>query len=257
MPRVLDAVSVCLDAGRAGHHRASARRPAAHHAGRRARRSRGALRRPASGGRVQHRRRSAAGAARAGARGASRTSARWCRSRRAKSPARRAGSRGRRPSGCPRSSPTSRRAASASACSSMPDRESIRLGGVARRRSRRALHRAVRPGVRARAGAGARARSTRYADAARAGACARPRRQRRARSRSRQPRAVPRAAAPRRGLDRPRASSRGRCSSAWTPSSREYLDGAGGRAERSASADRRPVRSCTAPEVGVMISIRP
>ena len=45
-------------------------------------------------------------------------------------------------------------------------------------------------------------------------ACARPRRQRRPRPRPRQPRAVPRAAAPRRGVDRPRARSATRCSSA-------------------------------------------
>ena len=54
----------------------------------------------------------------------------------------------------------------------------------------------------------------RYVGCRQRGARARPRRQRRPRSRSGQPAAVPHAAAPRRGVDRPRARSAGRCSSA-------------------------------------------
>ena len=69
----------------------------------------------------------------------------------------------------------------------------------------------------------ARRRSTRYAAAARLARVARPRRQRRARSRPRQPPALPRAAAPGRGVDRPRAHVHAPCSSASRPCVREYL----------------------------------
>ncbi len=85
-----------------------------------------------------------------------------------------------------------------------PDPAAVRLGGRAGRRPRRALHRAVRHGVRARF----RRRRSELRDLRRGGgarARARPGRQRRARPRPRQPAALSNPAAPRRGVDRPRA----------------------------------------------------
>ena len=115
---------------------------------------------------------------------------------------------------CAASSPACSSAASASACSSTPIRRAVRVG---RRRSA--------PTASSSTPSRSRARSSAAADAGRElpratsppptlAHDARPGRQRRPRSRPRQPGAVPDAAAPRRGVDRPRASSAARCSSA-------------------------------------------
>ena len=117
-----------------------------------------------------------------------RISARSCRSCPARSRARPAGSPGRRPSGCPDDRrAAARRAASASACSSMP-RPSRSAGP---RRSAPIASSSTPSRSRARSSAApepARASFAPYAEAARAGALARPRRQRRPRPRPRQPR---------------------------------------------------------------------
>ena len=90
IPSVVAAAEVCVRGRRAWHHGAPARgRPAHHLPGRpRPDADAGAARRP---GRVQHRRRSAAGPAGARSRGPARTSARWCPSRPARSRVRPAG----------------------------------------------------------------------------------------------------------------------------------------------------------------------
>ena len=112
-------------------------------------------RRPAS--RVQHRRRSAAGSDRSRATRCGPTSARWCPSRPAKSPARPDGGRVRQ------TRPAARRSSRDLQAARHP-RQPVRrrraradsLGRVGRRRSRRALHRAVRARLRARPRRGAR-----------------------------------------------------------------------------------------------------
>ncbi len=150
VPRVLEAVQVCVDAGAHGitvHPRADRRhitpddvRDIAH-----------ALAPRAADGRVQHRRRSAAGSAGARAARCGPTSARSCRSCRARSPARPAGPPATAAAACRRSS----RELKARGHPREPVRRSrrrrpIRLAAAVGRRSRRALHRAVRAGVRAR-----------------------------------------------------------------------------------------------------------
>ena len=163
-----------------------------------------AARGAAAGRRVQHRRRSAAGLLDLVAGGpAGPVHAGAGRARRDHQPGGMAAGAGDR-AAAGRDRGLASRAASASACSSMPTPDAIRLGGVGRRRSGRALHRAVRARLRARPRRRAARRSRTYADAARAGALARARRQRRPRSRSRQPGDLPRSAASRRSVDRPR-----------------------------------------------------
>ena len=117
----------------------------------------------AARGRVQHRRRSAARAARRWSTRCGRISARWCRSCRARSRARRAGSRARAPSGCRRSFASFKAHGIRVSLFVDAEPEPIRLGGIGRRRPRRALHRAVRAGVRAGSGRrrAGRSRSTR------------------------------------------------------------------------------------------------
>ena len=83
---------------------------------------------------------------------------------------------------------TAARAASASACSSIPSRTPIRWARDDGRRSRRAVHRAVRARVRARRRRGARRASRVYAARRALAHELRPRRQRRPRPRPRQPR---------------------------------------------------------------------
>ena len=177
---------------RAGHHRAPARRSPPHHARRRARRSRGARWRPRPTVEFNIEGDPRPGPARAGATRCGPTSARSCRSCPARSRARPAGSRGPQTDRLPDVvAAAASRAAFASACSSIPTPEPIDWAASSRRRSRRALHRAVRAGVRARAAEARRVvRGVRRRGAARA--LARAGRQRRPRSRSRQPRAVPR-----------------------------------------------------------------
>ena len=166
VPCVLEAVQVCIDAGAPGitvHPRADRRHitpedvrdDCARTGAQPARR------------RVQHRRRSAAGSARSRRRGAARSvHARAGRARRNHQPGGLA-ARARRPSGCrtiDRAICT--RAAFASACSSTRRPMPIRWAASVGRRSRRALHRAVRPRVRAGADEAAPRRSRRTREAA-------------------------------------------------------------------------------------------
>ena len=203
VPSVLDAVGVCLDAGRAGHHRASARRSPAHHAGRRARDRAGAARRVDRGSNSTSKAIRGPSCS-SSSRRCGRISARSCRSCRVRSRARPGWQPGAATDGLP--DVVARlhgRAASASACSSIPMPEPIRwaasVGADRVELYTEPFARAFEQGP-DRGGAVVRAVRGRGA----AGAQPRPGRQRRARSRSRQPRALPRAAASRRGLDRPR-----------------------------------------------------
>ena len=147
VPSVLDAVRVCVDGGRAWHHRASARRPAAHHARRRPRRSPRRWRR-CRGASSSTSKAIRAPSCSSSCRRCGPTSARSCRSCPARSRARQAGCRHRlRTAG-------RRRGLKSARHPRQPVRRSGRrsrpAGRVGRRRPRRALHRAVRAGVRAR-----------------------------------------------------------------------------------------------------------
>ena len=205
LPRVVDAVRVCLDAGAPGitvHPRADARHITALdvHGDRRVARRRGG-----ADDRVQHRGRSAAGSARDGARGApASVHAGAGPPGRGHEPGRMAGrhARGR-----------ARRRSSSDLQERRHPRQPVRrsrsgggpVGGVARRRiaSSSTRSRSRTPSRKARMPRTGSFR--RYVEAANLAHALGLGDQRRARSRSRQPGAFPDAAASRRGVDRPRA----------------------------------------------------
>ena len=177
---------VCVDGRRARHHRASARRRAAHHAGATCARSpRGCapLARPR---RVQHRGRSAAGSARARARGPARpVHARAGHARRDHEPGRLARRHGRRPALAGGRSATCKAAGVRVSLFVDPDAARRSTGP---RRSAPTASSSTPSRSRARSSGAARERADRfalYAAAARHAARARPRRQRRPRSRPR------------------------------------------------------------------------
>ena len=145
----LEAVARRRRGRRGRHHRASARRPASHHAGRRARHRRRA--RAAVAGDVEfniegdprpdlHRR----WCTRCGP-----TSARWCRCGRARSRARPGGRPTRRADRCRRSCGDLRAAGVRVSLFVDPEEDADRWAAARGRRSRRAVHGAVRARVRA------------------------------------------------------------------------------------------------------------
>ena len=224
VPSVLDAVDVCIAAGAPGitvHPRADRRhitpddvraiaRGVAHAASRR---------------RVQHRRRSAARAARSRRRGAAGS---------VHAGAGRAGrdhesgrvAAGPTTDGLPRAIERLRSRGVRVSLFVDAAAGADPLGGVGRRRSRRAVHRAVRARVRARRRRPARSRLRRTSNARGSRTTLRPRRQRRPRSRPRQPRALPRRCRFSTRCRSATRSSRARCSPAcrpWSANTRRAL----------------------------------